>query len=448
MEENRNTEQEKREARRKKRKKAELVSYIIVFVAVMVLTAGGIFGGMFLYNNSKSSSEAQQAVAELEQVLEEEEEQQVVLSEPDPEPEVLMPSEDEIAEQVVRPIIDSMTLEEKVAQLFIVTPESITGVDTATMAGDGTKAAIEKYPVGGMIYFAKNIVDKDQLVDMLTKTASYSKYPMFLAVDEEGGDVARVANSKIEVQKTDTPEAIGATGDPNNAYVAGSVIASYLKELGFNLDMAPVADVKSVENSYVGTRAFGSDFNTVAGFVSAEVSGLQENGVSACLKHFPGLGSTTADTHEGMVASERSSQDFRDNEFLTFKAGIEAGTDFVMVSHMSLPTITGDNTPCCLTASVVTDLLRNELGYNGVVITDAMNMGAISEYYASDEAAVMALRAGCDIILMPENFEEAYNGVLTAISEGKIAEERVNDAVKRILSVKYKDQIEEELAKY
>ena len=444
MEENNSVEIDKREVRRKKRKKAELISYLTVVVVLALITFAGIFLATKLSKNAKASKETQEeAVAALTEEMEaEEQKQEVVLSEPEPvEEEPQGPTEDEIADSIVAPIIEGMTLEEKVAGLFIVTPESITGVDTATMAGDGTKTAIEKYPVGGVIYFAKNIQSRDQLADMITKTREYNKYPMFFGIDEEGGDVARIAKSSIEVEKVDTAQAIGETGDPNKAYVASSVIASYLTELGFNLDFAPVADVASVEGSFIGTRAYGTDFNAAAPFVANAVQGLQDNGVSACLKHFPGLGSTTGDTHNEMVVNERTSQDFKDNEFVTFKAGLEAGADFVMVSHISLPSITGDNTPCCLTPSIVTDLLRGDLGYKGIVITDAMNMAAISEYYAADEAAIMALRAGCDMILMPENFEEAYNGVLNAVKEGKIAEERVNDALKRIYKVKYKGEI-------
>lgn len=449
MEEKTNVEQEKREARRKRRKKNEILSYVTVLLVLALLTVGGIVAAKFLYNPAQEEKAAEEVANEIQQELSEQEEE-VILTEPEPvEPEVTVPTADEIGDQIVTPIIEGMTLEEKVAGLFIVTPEAITGVDTATQAGDGTKKAIEEYPVGGIIYFSKNIQSKDQLTDMISKTASYCKYPMFFAVDEEGGDVARIANSSIEVEKTGPAADIAATGDPNKAYVANSVIASYLKELGFNLDFAPVADVASIEDSFIGNRAYGTDFNAAAPFVSNAVTGLQENGVSACLKHFPGLGATSGDTHKEMVTNERTSQDFKDNEFITFKAGIEAGTDFIMVSHISLPSITGDNTPCCLIPSIVTDMLRAELGYKGVVITDAMNMAAISEYYSSDEAAIKALKAGCDMILMPENFKEAYDGIIKAVREDQtLDEKRIDDALKRIYKVKYKEQIAEELAKY
>ena len=433
-------EQEKREARRKRRKKNEILSYVTIFLFIALLSAAGVVVGMKFAEKKQVTQTQEELVAQIEEQIEESE-PEIVLTEPEEEPEIILPSEDEIADSVVTPIIEAMTLEEKVAGLFIVAPEAITNVDAAQMAGDGTKSAIEKYPVGGFIYFDKNIVNKDQFTEMLQKTQEYCKYPMFLAVDEEGGEVSRIANSSIDVPKQESEANIGATGDANNAYASGTAIAGYLKELGLNLDLAPVADVSFSEDSYIAKRSFGSDPDAVASFVANEVSGLQDNGVSACLKHFPGLGSTTEDTHETMVTSDRPSEDFRQKEFKVFSAGIEAGSDFVMVSHLSLPTITGDNTPCCLTSSIVTDILRNELGYNGIVITDAMNMGAISEYYAADEAAIMALRAGCDMILMPEDFELAYNGILNAISEGKIAQERVDDALKRIYKVKMKEEV-------
>jgi len=449
MEDNYNTEQEKRELRRRRRKKNELISYLVVFVVVAALTAGGIYLGMTLYRSNEEKLHNEEVIQQIqEEIAAEDEPEEIILTEPETEPEVLIPSKEELIDQVLDPVIAEMTLEEKVAGLFIVTPESITGVDTATMAGDGTKTAIEKYPVGGMIYFSKNITGEDQLVEMISKTASYNKYPMFFAVDEEGGDVARVGNSKISVEKPASQQEVGETGDATNAYASGIAMGTYLSKLGFNLDLAPVADVASVEKSYIGNRSFGSDFTVVADFVVNEVKGLEENGVSACLKHFPGIGSTTGDTHDTMVASERTSAELKAEEFTVFQAGIDAGADFIMVSHVALPSITGDNTPSSLTASVVTDLLRNELGYNGIVITDSLSMGAISEYYAADEAAVMALRAGCDMLLMPENFELAYNGVITAVNEGKIDEKRIDDALKRIYTVKYKEQVETELAKY
>ena len=271
---------------------------------------------------------------------------------------------------------------------------------------------------------------------------SSAKYPLFIAVDEEGGSVARVADAGIG-QTVDSAQAIGQSGDANIAYQAGATIGTYLSQLGFNLDFAPVADLANVENSVMASRSYGSDPAVVSGFVTSMMQGLEEQNVTACLKHFPGIGSSTQDTHDGLASTDRSAEDFRANEFAVFQAGIDAGANMIMVGHMAAPSLTGDNTPCSLSSSVVTDILRTELNFEGVIITDALNMSAVSEYYSSDEAAVLALRAGCDMLLMPEDFETAYNGVLQAVQDGTISEERINDSLRRIYRIKYADRVTE-----
>ncbi len=277
---------------------------------------------------------------------------------------------------------------------------------------------------------------------MISNTLLYSKYPLFIAIDEEGGQVSRLAEAGL-VENAGGAHEIGATADPAQAYAAGQNIAGYLSEYGFNLDFAPVADVNNVDDSVIGERSYGSDSAIVSSMVASMVQGLEENGVSSCLKHFPGIGSSVDDTHVGLAGTDRTAEQFRAEEFVAFQAGIEAGADFVMVSHMAAPAFTGDNTPCSMSHEVVTDILREELGFDGVIITDAMNMGAITEYYEADEAAILALRAGCDMILMPEDFEKAYEGVLQAVRDGTISEERINDALRRIYRIKYADKLVE-----
>ena len=163
---------------------------------------------------------------------------------------------------------------------------------------------------------------------------------------------------------------------------------------------------------------------------------MQQNGVASCLKHFPGHGSTEADSHKGASVTERTLDELRETELLPFSSGIKAGATMVMVSHMSAPNVTGDETPCDLSPAVVTDLLRGELGYRGVVITDSHEMGAITEYYSPGEAAVKALSAGCDIILMPQDLKQAAQGVLDALADGTLTVERVDESVLRILILK------------
>lgn len=444
MSDNMNKEQDRREARRKRRIRNQIIAYTVVGVLVIGLAAGGVITGKYIFDRQKEQKQQEELMAQIEEEIVESEEE-IVLTEPETEPVVVEPTPEEKAEEIINAAIEVMPLEDKVAGLFIVTPESITGVNTAVKAGEGTKEALSKYAVGGIVYFSKNIQSEEQLTEMIANTTMWSKYPLFIGIDEEGGDVSRVANSSIEVTGVAAPAEIAATGDAAQAYTAGTTIGGYLSRLGFNLDFAPVADVATVDNAILGDRMYGSDAAVVGSYTVNMVNGLQDSGVSACLKHFPGLGGTTKDTHEGMVSTERTKEEFQATEFPVFKQGIDAGADFVMVSHLCVPAIAGENIPSSLSPAVITDVLRTELGYDGIVISDAMNMTAITDYYAADQAAVLALRAGCDMILMPEDFELAYQGILSAVEEGTIAEERIDDALRRIYKVKLRDNIDAQL---
>ena len=351
-------------------------------------------------------------------------------------------TEEEKLDAKVQDLIAGMSLEEKVAQMFFVTPENLTGVDVATQAGETTRQALTQYPVGGLIYFSKNIYDEEQLTTMIRNSQSYSEIPLFIGVDEEGGSlVARIANHpNFDVEKFPDMAEIGATGDPSKAYEVGSTIASYLKDYGFNLDFAPDADVlTNPNNTAIGVRSFGSDPDMTAQMVEQAVKGFQDHQVSAVIKHFPGHGGTTTDSHNGAAIVDRSLEELRSAEFLPFEAGIQAGVDMVMVGHLQVPQVISDDTPASLSSEMITDILRNELGYDGIVITDSLSMGAITTYYTSADAAVKCIQAGGDMLLMPYNFTEAYQGVLDAVNSGEISEERINESVTRILKVKCKN---------
>lgn len=289
--------------------------------------------------------------------------------------------------------------------------------------------------MGGLIYFSQNIKDAEQLSGMLQNTADWSNYPIFLAVDEEGGSVSRVAEAGL-AENVGFMSEIGASGDAALAKEAGASIGAYLSGFGFNLDFAPVADVITEGNTVIGDRSFGTDVNLVSPMVAAMVEGLQDNGVNACLKHFPGLGDTTEDTHDGLASSEKTLDEFTAQDFPVYQAGIDAGVKFIMVSHLSAPNVVGDNTPASLSSMMITDILRGQLGYQGIVITDAMNMTAITDYYTPEDAAVKALQAGADMILMPEDFQAAYQGVLDAVNNGTLTEERIDESLRRIYRVK------------
>ena len=351
-------------------------------------------------------------------------------------------SEENVRRQAEK-LLEEMTMEERVYQLFIVTQEQLTGVSQVTQSGVTTKDAVRKYPVGGVIYFGGNLITRDQCQMMIQNLQSYAKTPLFIAVDEEGGTVARLGkNPSMETTVFPAMKEIGASGDPQEAYRVGYTIGSEMKELGFNLDFAPVADIWSnPENTVIGSRAFGSDAKTVAEMIAACVKGFQESDTLCTLKHFPGHGDTKADSHYGMAESLKTLEELYDCELVPFQAGIEVGVPFIMIGHISLPNITVDNVPVTLSKEIVTDLLRNEMGYQGIIITDSMSMGAITERYSSGESAVQAILAGVDVILMPKNLQDAAQGILEAVEERRITEERINESVLRILEVKIKNGI-------
>ena len=206
------------------------------------------------------------------------------------------------------------------------------------------------------------------------------------------------------------------------------------------MDFAPDADVLiNPENTAIGSRSFGSDPQLVSQMVAEEVRGLEEQNVTAVLKHFPGHGNTAEDSHNGAAVVNRSLDELRSAEFLPFEAGIQAGADVIMMGHLQVPQVIPDDTPASLSSVMITDILRNELGFDGLVITDSLSMGAVTEYYTSAEAAVMCIQAGGDMLLIPEDFHQAYQGVLDAVNNQTLSEERINESLTRILRVKYKN---------
>lgn len=441
-----NNDEEKREYRRKRRKRNQILAYVSVLLMLLIIVAAGFFavktGRGILSEKKQEKQEAEalaQAMEEMTQVSTEEGQETAVEEEPTTIEEY---TDEELLDEIVDACIMEMSLEDKVAGLFVITPEALTGVDKAIRAGDGTKEALEKYPVGGLIYFKQNIQSKDQITEMLANTISMSKYPIFLAVDEEGASVARVADA-LGLDKADPAADIGSTGDAGKAYDTYKEIGIYLTEYGFNLNFAPVADVLTdPDNKAIGERSFGSDPDVVSSMVASSVKALEETGVTACMKHFPGQGDADGDTHEGLASSDRTLDEIKETELKPFAAGVEAGAQMIMVGHFAVPAIDEENIPASLSKKVITDLLREEMGYNGVVITDALNMSAISEYYDSAQACIMALKAGADMVLMPEDFEEAYEGVLAAVKDGTISEARINDSLRRVYRIKYKGTVD------
>ncbi len=351
--------------------------------------------------------------------------------------EIIMPAGD--GTETAESILAEMTLEEKVYQMFIITPEALTGYDVVNASTDITKGWLEKYPVGGLIYFADNIQTREQTEDMLKNTTvsalELQGMPLFLCVDEEGGSVVRVAgNAQMGVTNVGP---MGEITDKEGAKNAGATIGAYLKELGFTVDMAPVVDVLTNDkNTVIGDRSFGSDASVVEEFGNAYSDGLHSQGILSTYKHFPGHGATEGDTHEGYAYTNKTYEELKEAELVPFAKAKRDGIDMIMVAHIAVPNITGDNTPCTLSYKMVTEVLKTDLEYNGLIITDAMNMKAITDNYSSGEAAVKAVSAGVDIILMPENFEEAVKAVVDAVNNGEISEDRINESVLKIINKK------------
>ena len=346
----------------------------------------------------------------------------------------------------VESIIQRMTIEQKVSQLFFVLPDSLSKVSKTLEVGELTCEAFRQYPVGGIVYMENHILSEEQLTAMNRSFRELGQETLgvspFLAVDEEGGTVTRIAgNQAFPVENVGNMESVGAGRDSDQAYQVGQTLGAYLKSYGFNMDFAPVADVLvNSENTVVKERAFGSDPNLVSSMVEAEVRGLKGEKIEAVLKHFPGHGATAEDSHNGYAYAQRSLEELRETELVPFQAGIDAGAEFVMVGHICFPLIEDGQMPASLSSWAVTELLKGEMGFEGVAVTDAMNMGAIAENYSSAEAAVQAIQAGIDMVLMPADFEAAYNGVLQAVSSQEISQERLHDALRRILTVKLEMQ--------
>lgn len=339
--------------------------------------------------------------------------------------------------------IGAMTLEQKVAQLFIVTPEALVeGVSQVTQAGDMIREGVTAHPVGGIVYFAQNLLDPEQTTTMLANVKQFyadaGNVAPFIAVDEEGGTVVRVAdNEAFGAQDVGDASALGSAGDTEAAKRAAEQIADYLMPLGFNLDFAPVADVVNpLRSDTMGLRSFSSDAAVAADMVRAEVEGFRDKKMLCCAKHFPGIGAAAGDSHEGAITIDSTNEELETVDLVPFRAAIEAGVPMIMVGHVSLPNIVGDSTPAPLSSAVVQGMLRDSLGYTGIIVTDSLSMGAITDYYTPAEAAVAALKAGCDIPLMPERFDEAYQGVLNAVQAGELTEERIDESLIRILAAK------------
>ncbi len=337
--------------------------------------------------------------------------------------------EDAAAAAVGR-LLAGMDREEKAWQMLVLFPQQITG---AASTGNGTlwASGFAARRVGGVVFDGENMASETELRTMLAAAGMTAKIAPLLCVDEEGGSVARLAYNLGAITKF-KPMFTYRDQGTETAYANARTIGSEIAQFGFNVDFAPVADVwTNPDNTVIGRRAYSDDPQEAAQLVSAAVRGFHDGGVACVVKHFPGHGDTAEDSHLGAAYCEKTAEELAQCELLPFIAGIEAGADMVMIGHITLPALDPDH-PATLSRAVVTGLLREQLGFDGVVITDAMRMGALSGAAASQaEAAVLAVEAGCDLILAPEDPDAVVQALLDAFDEA-----RLDESVRRILMLK------------
>lgn len=345
------------------------------------------------------------------------------------------------AEQAVQTQLAAMSTHEKICQLFFVTPDDLTGQNATQRADDTLKDALSRYPVGGVLLLSENLFAPTQTTDLIAGMQEASAIPLLVGVSEEGGVAAPLSAAGI-TRFYDSMAVYGAEGAVDRVGEIGGEMAEDLQTVGIQVNFAPVADVLVNPNNYeIGVRSFGSDPLTVATMVRAMVRGLQDGGCIACLTHFPGLAGTETDSRYGVAVSQRTRDELAETELVPFSAGIDAGAQMVMVSHLALPNVSGDNTPAALSETIVSDMLRTELAFDGVVITDRLTKPAVTEQYPVGDAVVAAVNAGCDMLLTPADLPAAVEALTRALATGTLTESRLNESVSRILLLKYNNNL-------
>ena len=441
----------RREARHRKRIRQQVTAYVILVIILAVIGCGIFFGIKFFVNSARDRRAAQEAaMLEQQQQLEAEANSQTdpVIDEPPvPTVEDLGATPQEQLDALIASDIASMTLEEKVQGLMFITPESITGVDRVMIAGEGTAAALSDFCPGGIVYSAKNVTSADQFSEMMATTSTLVSRPVFLATAETGLNESGLVGAGV-VTSSMTPTDAAATGDVEQVVNVGINVGVGLHSVGITVDFAPVADLSVTAGGINANASYGNDAAAITPYVTAMADGLLQSGVTPVYKYFPSLAASAQNPVWGRAVCDRSIDDFRSNEFQVWLSAINAGASMIQMSNVIYPSIDSDSLPSSLSDKTVTGVLRDELKYDGVIISGPLSDAAITSYYTASDAAVMALKAGCDMIYSSPDPRAAVQGILDAVAEGVISEQRIDDALTRIYRVRYADELERLRAEY
>ncbi|MEV4887863.1 beta-N-acetylhexosaminidase [Nonomuraea sp. NPDC055795] len=357
-----------------------------------------------------------------------------------PSPAASAPTSQKPRTGEVERLVKAMSREEKVGQLFMpvvygTAADSVSGENQARFGAQTPAKVVAKYHLGGVILFPANVKSTAQVVRLANGLqAAAKRVPLLIGTDQENGLVSRMSALMTDLPSADR---IGATGDTEFSRAVARATGDELKALGVNLDFAPVADVNlNPRNPVIGRRAFGDDPAKVAKMVGAAVKGFGEAGVASTAKHFPGHGDTATDSHTGLPVIKHTRAQWEKLDAPPFQAAIDAGVDAIMSAHIVMPKLDDSGDPATLSKPILTGLLRDKLGFKGVISTDALNMGGVRKKYGDGEVAVRAVLAGADLLLMPADFPKAYNAVLGAVKSGRISEARLDASVTRLLTLR------------
>lgn len=324
--------------------------------------------------------------------------------------------------------IDEMSLEEKIGQLLIISYRK-------DDIKEKLPTILEEVKPGGFILFSENITTYDDTINLIKSIKNSNDIPLFIGIDEEGGNVQRLKNLK-DYKTSDIPY-MSYVKTINDAYNLGKVIAEELRVFGINLDFAPVIDCNwDNPKSAIGKRAFEGDYTTVAKLGVSLAKGLKNNKVIPTYKHFPNHGATATDSHQDLPVINKTEEELLNNDLIPYQEAIKNNADMIMISHLALPKITKDYTPASLSYEIITNLLKKKLGFKGLVVTDALNMQALTKNYSEKEILIKAINAGADLLLMPEDPVNAVKIIKEAVNGGLISEEKINESVEKILSLK------------